>query len=102
MLNIKGEISELCGLKAYNGKWGKTADPMFLSPVKPVNSGIDTTTRSPVLPLCFSYSNTALIQPREEGDGAESVLVSFFFYLDSSQPEKSSGFMSLASASHVW
>lgn len=101
MLNIKDEISELY-LKAYNDKQGKTTDPTFLYPTKSVNGGIDTMTRSPVLPLCFFYSNIALIQPREEGDGAESILVSFFFYLDSSQSEESSGFMSLALESHVW
>ena len=65
MLNIKGEISELCGLKAYNGKRGKTADPMFLSPVKSVKSGIDIAPRSPVLSPCFS-SSLSSSQERKE------------------------------------
>ncbi|KAI4589517.1 hypothetical protein MJG53_000566 [Ovis ammon polii x Ovis aries] len=69
--------------------------------VKPVNSGIDTTTRSPVLPLCFSYSNIALIQPREEGDGAESVLVAFDPIEVASTQIYGSNFHILSSGEHM-
>ena len=63
--------------KPIEANGGKQLIPSFLSPMKSVNSGTYTTTRCPALPLCLSYPSIALIQAREEGDGAEEFLLLF-------------------------